>query len=275
MPTDNLTLRDGGGHGGFAFTARLALAVVFSLAAVAKLADRARSEEAVAAFGIPDRLALTVAFLLPLAELSVAVLLVPASTAGFGAAGASALLGLFTLVVALNLKAGRTPDCHCFGQLGTKRIGPGTLVRNGLLGGLAVVVLAAGPGLPAGAPAGWFADLRISEQAGVAVGLALLAVIGGLCWAVAGLVRQQGRLLLRLDEIELMVKDRSEYPGLEVGSVAPSFALASVLSGQTLTLEALLAPGRPVALVFVDPNCRPCRKVLPDVPRWARSMRGA
>ena len=43
-----------------------------------------------------------------------------------------------------------------------------------------------------------------------------------------------------------------------------------MLSGQTLTLEALLAPGRPLALVFVDPNCRPCRKVLPDVPRWAR-----
>ena len=129
-----------------AFAARLALAAVFVLAAVAKLADRARSEEAVANFGIPDRLAPTVAFLLPLAELAVAPLLVPASTAGFGAVGASALLGLFTLVVALNLKAGKTPDCHCFGQLGTKRIGPGTLVRNGLLGGLAVVVLVSGPG---------------------------------------------------------------------------------------------------------------------------------
>ncbi len=102
------------------------------------------------------------------------------------------------------------------------------------------------------------------------LGVVLLGVIAGLCWAVTSLLRQQGRLLLRLDEIELMVKDRSEYPGLAVGSVAPSFALASVVSGRTLTLEALLAPGRPVVLVFVDPDCRPCRKVLPDVPRWAR-----
>ena len=253
-----------------AFAARLVLAVVFSLAAVAKLADRDRSEEAVANLGIPDRVVPTIAWLLPVAELSVAAVLVPSSTAIFGALGAASLLAVFSLVVALNLKAGNTPNCHCFGQLGAKRIGPGTLARNGLLAGLAVLVLTGGPGLPAGAPAGWFADLRGSEQAGVVLGVIGLGVIAGLCWAVASLLRQQGRLLLRLDEIELMVKDRSEYPGLEVGSVAPSFALASVVSGQTLTLEALLAPGRPVALVFIDPNCRPCRKMLPDVPRWTK-----
>lgn len=253
-----------------ALAARFVLAVVFTLAAVAKLADRDRSEEAVANLGIPDRFAPTIAWLLPVTELGVAAVLVPASTARPGALGATALLVVFSLVVALNLRAGNTPNCHCFGQLGSKRIGPGTLVRNGLLAGLAVLALAAGPGLPAGTPAGWFADLSGSEQAGVMIGLALLGVIAGLCWAVVSLLRQQGRLLLRLDEIELMVKDRSEYPGLEVGSVAPSFALASVVSGQTLTLEALLAPGRPVALVFVDPDCRPCRKMLPDVPRWTK-----
>ena len=80
MPTDNRTLRDGGGHGRTAFR-RFLLAGVFAPAAVAKLADRARSEEAVADFGIPDRLVPTVAFLLPVAELAVAGLLVPASTA--------------------------------------------------------------------------------------------------------------------------------------------------------------------------------------------------
>jgi hypothetical protein len=253
------------------FAVRLALAAVFTLAAVAKLADRDRSEEAVANLGVPDRLTPTVAFLLPLTELAVAALLVPAATAEVGAIGAVALLTVLSLVVALNLMAGNTPNCHCFGQLGAKKIGPGTLVRNACLAGLGLVVVSTGPGLPAGAPVGWFADdLRGSEQAGVLVGLALVAVIAGLCWAVVGLLRQQGRLLLRLDEIELMVKDRSEYPGLEVGSVAPSFALASVVSGQTLTLEALLAPGRPVALIFVDPHCRPCRRMLPDVPRWTK-----
>jgi thiol-disulfide isomerase/thioredoxin len=258
------------GMADMALLARLVLAGIFVLAAVAKIVDRARSEEAVVDFGVPDRFAPTVAFLLPVAELAVAALLVPASSAALGGVGALALLGLFSLTVALNLKAGRTPDCHCFGQLGAQRIGPGTLLRNGLLAGLAVVVLLAGPGLPAGAPLEWFADRSSGEQAAVVVGLLLVGVIAGLCVVVAGLLRQQGRLLLRLDEIELMVKDRSEYPGLEVGTVAPSFALASVVSGQTLTLEALLAPGRPVALLFVDPHCRPCRKVLPDVPRWAK-----
>ena len=270
MPTDGLTLGDGDGVAEITFAVRLALAAVFALAAVAKLADRDRSEEAVANLGVPDRLTPTVAFLLPLTELAVAALLVPASTAVLGAIGAVALLTVLSIVVALNLLAGNTPNCHCFGQLGSKKIGPGTLVRNALLAALGLVVLAADPGISAGAPAGWFADLRASEQAGVVVAIALFGVIAGLCWAVASLLRQQGRLLLRLDEIELMVKDRSEYPGLEIGSVAPSFALASVVSGQTLTLEALLAPGRPVALIFVDPNCRPCRKMLPDVPRWTK-----
>ena len=150
--------------------ARLVLAGIFALAAVAKLADRERSEEAVANFGIPDRLVPAVAFLLPLTELAVAALLVPASLADLGAIGAVTLLVLFSLAVAVNLRAGNTPDCHCFGQLGAKRIGPGTLVRNGFLAGLAVLVLAGGPGLAAGAPLGWFADLRGSQQAAVVVG---------------------------------------------------------------------------------------------------------
>ncbi len=58
-----------------ALLARLVLAGVFALAAAAKLADRARSEEAVANFGIPERLVPTVAFLLPLAEIWAAVML--------------------------------------------------------------------------------------------------------------------------------------------------------------------------------------------------------
>src|SRR5262249_33556423 len=59
---------------------RLALAGVFAVAGAAKLADRAGTRDAVAAFGVPERLASPAGLLLPLAELATAVLLLPAAT---------------------------------------------------------------------------------------------------------------------------------------------------------------------------------------------------
>src|SRR5262249_3480907 len=57
--------------------------------------------------------------------------------------------------------------------------------------------------------------------------------------------------------------------GLPVGSPAPEFALAG-LHGETLTLAALRAAGRPVLLLFTDPGCGPCPAVLPEGGRWQR-----
>jgi methylamine dehydrogenase accessory protein MauD len=55
--------------------------------------------------------------------------------------------------------------------------------------------------------------------------------------------------------------------GLPVGSQAPAFELSG-LYGETLTLEALRAPGRPVMLLFTDPGCGPCNALLPEIGRW-------
>jgi methylamine dehydrogenase accessory protein MauD len=57
--------------------------------------------------------------------------------------------------------------------------------------------------------------------------------------------------------------------GLPVGTPAPSFSLPG-LHGETLTLEALRAAGKPVVLLFTDPNCGPCTALLPEVRRWQR-----
>ena len=61
--------------------------MVFVAAGAAKLADRAGSRQAVAAFGVPS-LATPLATLLPLAELAVAAALIPAASAWWGALGA-------------------------------------------------------------------------------------------------------------------------------------------------------------------------------------------
>jgi uncharacterized membrane protein YphA (DoxX/SURF4 family) len=62
------------------------------------------------------------------------------------AAGVVALVTLviFTGLIALRLVQGRHPPCACFGAWSAKPLGPGHLVRNGVLILLAVVTIAAG-----------------------------------------------------------------------------------------------------------------------------------
>jgi thiol-disulfide isomerase/thioredoxin len=57
--------------------------------------------------------------------------------------------------------------------------------------------------------------------------------------------------------------------GLPVGAPAPSFSLPT-FEGPSLTLDDLLAYGKPVLLLFVSPNCGPCRSLLPIVRVWER-----
>jgi uncharacterized membrane protein YphA (DoxX/SURF4 family) len=56
---------------------------------------------------------------------------------------AAALLTAFTVLVAVRLAQGRRPPCACFGRLSTRSIGAGTIVRNVVLIGLAVVAAVA------------------------------------------------------------------------------------------------------------------------------------
>jgi len=143
---------------------RMVLVVVFGLAAAGKLADRAGGRRALVDLGIPERFTAAGAVLLPLAELAVAAALLVGPWARLGAAGALALLGLFSFVVALNLAAGRQTDCHCFGRLPSSRIGAATLVRNGMLAVLSALLLG---------PAGGWAVVALTA----AVGAVLLVAV--------------------------------------------------------------------------------------------------
>src|SRR5918912_4623127 len=110
--------------------ARMVLALVFGVAGVAKLADRAGSQQALRDFGLPGWLASPVGVLLPLVELGVAVALLPVASAWWGAIAATALLLLFVVGMSVTLLRGRRPACHCFGQLHSAPVGGPTLIRN-------------------------------------------------------------------------------------------------------------------------------------------------
>jgi thiol-disulfide isomerase/thioredoxin/uncharacterized membrane protein YphA (DoxX/SURF4 family) len=256
--------------------ARLVLAGVFVLAGVGKLADLEGSRKAVVEFGVPAVLASPLALLLPLAELGVAVALLPASTAWLGALGALALLLVFVVGISINLARGRTPDCHCFGQIHSAPAGWNTLARNGVLAVVAGFVLwegyyggDAGPGALS-----WLGALSAAQVLGLLGGLVVLSLLAGQWWFLVHLLRQNGRLLVRLEAVEggSVAPSQNgtsgrEAEGLPVGSGAPDFDLSG-LHGETLTLEALRSSGKPVMALFTDPGCGPCNALLPDIGRW-------
>lgn len=240
--------------------AQLALAAVFALSGLAKLADLRGSRQALRDFGVPGPLAAPLGLLLPVAELTLAGLLLFDRSAWWGAMGAFGLLLVFSAAVAFNLLRGRRPACRCFGRLGAGPIGWGTLARNGALSGLAGFLVWQGPVLPTLQPSAvaWF-------------GLALL--LGAVGWLLLALWRQQGRLLLRLEALEAAKAEEKKAPGLLVGSPAPAFRLPD-LTGRMVRLSELLAPGAPLLLLFTDPRCEPCKALLRQVHRWQEEHAG-
>lgn len=262
--------------------ARLVLAAVFALAGVAKLSDLEGSRKAIKEFGLPAVLASPLALLLPLAELGVAVALIPASSAWWGALGALGLLLLFVVGISVNLALGRKPDCHCFGQLHSAPAGWKTLARNGVLAAVAGFVLwegyfggDAGPSVLS-----WLGALSAVQLLALFGGVVVLSLLAGQWWFLVHLLRQNGRLLVRLEALEASLGTNGsvvpsqngtavhqEAEGLPVGSEAPQFSLSG-LYGETLTLDALRSSGKPLMMLFTDPGCGPCNAMLPEIGRW-------
>jgi peroxiredoxin/uncharacterized membrane protein YphA (DoxX/SURF4 family) len=254
--------------------ARLVLAAVFVVAGLAKLRDRSGTAASVIAFGVPEVLGRPVAELMPIAEVVCAVALVAVSTAWWGAVAVLVLLLLFTAAISVSLARGRAPDCHCFGQLHAKPVGWTTLVRNGALLGVAVFVVAQGEG-NVGASVLDLPHLIASQ--GVVTGLliALVAVAAFELVMLFSLLRQNGRLLLRLEAVETKLGSNAGVPqakGLPVGMEAPVFTLPD-LDGNRVALGTLVGRGA-LLLYFTEPWCSACNAALSEIAKWQREYRG-
>jgi len=125
----------------------------------------------------------------------------------------------------------------------------------------------------------WLGALSTAQLLGLLGGVLVLALLAGQWGFLVHLLRQNGRLLVRLEAVEATLAgggsvepSANDTPvhqaeGLPVGSAAPEFGLSG-LHGETLTLDALRAPGKPVMALFTDPGCGPCNAMLPEVGRW-------
>jgi methylamine dehydrogenase accessory protein MauD len=260
--------------------ARLLLAGVFVVAGAAKLADREGSRRSAVDFGVPAPLAGAFTTLLPVAELAVAAALIPAATAWWGAAGALTLLLLFGAGIAANLARGRKPECHCFGQLHSEPATWKMLARNGGPAAVAGFVVWRGYGDAGPSAVGWLAGLSAAQVVGLVVGMAVLGVLAIQGLLLLNLLRQNGRLLMRVETLEEELGGGAATSpdgsvaaqpsvGLPIGSTAPDFELPD-LRGEMLTLASLRASGKPVMLLFTDPNCGSCTAMLPKIRRWQK-----
>jgi peroxiredoxin/uncharacterized membrane protein YphA (DoxX/SURF4 family) len=250
---------------------RLLLAVVFTVAGIAKLADPAGSRQSMLGFGSPAFLARPLALLLPLAELACAVALLPVASAWWGATGVLAMLLLFIAGISISLARGRRPDCHCFGQLYSAPVGWKTLARNAALSGMAGFVVVQGPENPGASAVGWLGSLSRFEAAVLALAMIATGLAVFELWFLFHLLRQNGRFLLRLEAIEAKLGSPAEAPpqGLPVNSAAPGFSLAG-LDGGTVTFDMLRDGGKPLLLAFSEPGCEACEALLPELSRWQR-----
>jgi peroxiredoxin len=252
---------------------RLLLAAVFALSGVAKLTDQAGSRQAMIAFGLPRSLATPLGRLLPLAELAVAAALLPAVSAWWGALGALALLLAFVVGIGANLARGRKPDCRCFGQLHSSPVGRKTLARNGLLMAVAAFIVWKGAENAGPSTVGWVGDLTATQLIGLLFGFVIVTLLGIQGWFILHLLRQNGRVLMRLQALEaasgVIPSGNGSQPGpsLPVGSVGPAFSLPD-LRGEQLTLDDLRAAGKPVLLIFTSPGCDSCVELLPKIAGW-------
>ncbi len=268
MPIGNLWMT------AVAAAVRCFLFAVFTIAGIAKLRERGKTQETLLAFGMPASAVRTLAVLLPLSELGVAAALPFSRWAGVAAI---LLLAMFTAAVGLNLARNRPVQCNCFGAISASRISWRTMLRNACLMAAAFVCVASSPSDELAYTA---QAIRASSGYAGLVAILLSATTAFTCvWLFSSVLHQNGRLLVRIEQLEMQVAARRSPPvaaagpaveaiGLPVGVAAPDFDLPTLAGGRARLSD--LTSEKPVLLIFVNPECGPCQLLIPEIAGWQK-----
>jgi hypothetical protein len=231
--------------------ANAGLITVFVLAAVAKLSDRQRARESLLGFGVPEHWSRPGLVALIVLEVLIAALLAYPPTQQAGAWSALVALAVFSLALGWQLVHGRRPACACFGALTASAISWKSVGRNLLLMLLAIALIV----LPNGA---------------IPVAMAAMPTLIAVAWGLISaawlllLTRQNGRLLVRLEQLEqrdaggLAATQPAAGP-LHVGEVVPPLGLRDA-NARSFDLDRVR--GTPTLLLFLDAACSHCRSLL-------------
>jgi thiol-disulfide isomerase/thioredoxin len=255
---------------------RLAVAITFAVAAVLKLLDRDDTAESIRQFGAPEPLVSAATVALPVVELLVAALLVPAPTAVVGAVAAAVLLTAFSAAILRVLSRGEAVACRCFGRHSDRPVGPRTLVRNGVL--LLLSIWIAVSGTPDPVPS-VLRDAWSNDAVRVTLGVVLVAAVVAEGLVIWQLLVSHGDVLRRLRDMEVVGSGGATpiavpvHLGLPLGKPAPTFELTG-LDGHHVRSSGLLGAGVPTLVLFTDPACGPCHELRPDLETWQHAMEG-
>ena len=261
--------------------ARLFLALIFGVAGIAKMADKAGSRRAFIDFGVPESLATVMGWSLPWIEIMIALALIPLRTSWWGATAAFALLLVFVAGIGLNLARGRSPDCRCFGQLHSKPVGGTTLARNFVLASVAGYIVIQGSDNPGLSATGWIRDLRVAEAVNLFFGILIIGLLICTIIFLSRVLKQQSKLFASIDNLRTALDEEGEpsvivrkeallpQEGLPIGAIAPKFSLPNAI-GHEVSLDDLLGYEKSVLLLFVGPNCWGCKLLLPAARAWQR-----
>jgi uncharacterized membrane protein YphA (DoxX/SURF4 family) len=124
--------------------ARLLLAAVFASAAITKLLAPERTGATLGDLRVPRAVIPVATYALPLVELAIAVLLIPAATAPAAALAAAVLLAAFSTAISRVLARGEEVDCNCFGVVSFRQVDRTTVARDLALFAIAAFVAIAG-----------------------------------------------------------------------------------------------------------------------------------
>ncbi|MET0753342.1 MAG: redoxin domain-containing protein [Pyrinomonadaceae bacterium] len=255
---------------------RLFLFAVFAVAGIGKLLDLEGSKKSVIAFGTPEDLAKTFAIAIPFAEIVFAVCLLFVSTSWLGAIGVFLFLLIFIGGMISQLSQGKAPDCHCFGAIHSEPVSRKSIVRNVIFACLSLILVVQGRNQGAS-----FADLSNEIALQLIFGLATVGILGAVVFYLKRISEQQTQIMRRIEILEITTHDgglvehehnTNPYESLPIGSPAPDFALPD-LNGDTVSLENLLSPRKPLLFFYVSPTCAPCEALLPEIETWTAELK--
>ncbi len=240
-----------------ALVMRVVVSAAFFAAAFGKILTPGSTRAIIDTYELDPRLA-PVVRILPLVEAALGTGALFAATSRAAGIGACALLVIFSASIVRNLRRGRRGDCNCFGRLHASKIGWRPLFRNGVL-----IFASAWTALRSQQPSAslmvrnldhLFSDLWVDA----AVGLGALAL--GI-----RLMKRNNRGLPA--ESEVVEVASASQPTLPADERVPEEQLTT-LNGDTLSLQRFDVLGSHAILIFVDPECGPCRTVVPVLKRW-------
>ncbi|MGB4810415.1 MAG: MauE/DoxX family redox-associated membrane protein [Candidatus Phosphoribacter baldrii] len=260
--------------------APLVVAGVLAVSGVAKLGDVSEGVRGLRELQVPDWLVRDgVARAHPIAEIVIGLglVLLPTPWRTVAAVAALGLLAAYTVLVLAALRRAREVRCNCFGRR-SEVVNRATAVRNLALLALALAALvdcreASAPvvrvfsGLD---PLAWTAILAVTAGVGWLIGRGYAApappaAAAGPAAAAAGLGGSfDGRAERdEWDEADEWLEDEGRLP-------IPAERLRSA-DGTTTTLAELVTE-RAAVLLFLEPTCGSCARLLDDLSAWRRVM---